>query len=94
MSVFNAFYYSFSPKVAELVGGTPVLQPITRALIYPLLGSLRLAAAICQLCPQASQLMVVVAGVIASGVIGLVYVSPILVLFGTILRKVKDARGE
>jgi streptogramin lyase len=94
MSVFNAFYYSFSPKVAELVGGTPVLQPITRAFIYPLLGSLRLAAAICQLCPQASQLMVVIAGVIASSMIGLVYVSPILVLFGTILRKVKDPRGE
>ncbi len=94
MSVFNAFYYSFSPKVAELVGGTPVLQPITRAFIYPLLASLRLAAAICQLCPQASQLMVVIAGVVASSMIGLVYVSPIVVLFGTVLRKVKDSRGE
>jgi streptogramin lyase len=94
MSVFNAFYYSFSPKVAEVVAGNPVLQPITRALIYPLLGSLRLAAEICQLCPQAPQLTVVIAGVITSGVIGLVYVSPILVLFGTVLRKVKDPRGE
>jgi hypothetical protein len=94
MSVFNAFYYSFSPKVAEMVAGNPVLQPITRALIYPLLASLRLAAEICQLCPQASQLMVVIAGVVASSMIGLVYVSPILFLFGTVLRKVKDPRGE
>jgi hypothetical protein len=93
MRVFNAFYYSFSPSVAELAAGSPVLQAVFRAFIYPLLASLRLASAVFQLGPQSSQLMVVVTGLIASGLIGLVYVLPVAVLFRTIPRKVKDPRG-
>jgi len=93
MRVFNAFYYSFSPKVAELEAGSPALQATTRMFIYPLLGSLRLAAAVCRLYPQGSELMIVIAGVIAGTAIGLVYVSPIAVLLKTVLRKMKDSGG-
>jgi len=93
MNIFNTFYYSFSPSISRAIAGSPVLQASVRTLIYPLVASLRLAAATCQLCPQASQLMIVVSGVLASGMVGLVYVSPIMILLTAIRRKVKDSGG-
>jgi len=93
MNIFNAFYYSFSPSISRAIAGSPALQASVRTLIYPLVASLRLAAATCQLCPQASQLMIVVSGVLASGMVGLVYVSPIMILLTAIRRKVKVSGG-
>jgi len=93
VKIFNAFYYSFSPSISRAIAGSPVLQASVRTLIYPLVASLRLAAATCQLCPQASQLMIVVSGVLASGMVGLVYVTPIMILLTAIRRKVKDSGG-
>jgi predicted PurR-regulated permease PerM len=92
MNVFNQFYYSFSPKVAEMVGTSPILQATVRAFIYPLLASLRIGAAICQLYPLESQLMVLVGGVAASGMVGLVYGVPIAALFNVVRRTVKKQR--
>jgi len=93
MHAFNAFYYSFSPKVAELAAGSPLLQAIVRALIYPLVASLRLAAGVGQFHPQASQLMIVIAGVIASSLVGVAYVSPVVILLKVFRRKVKALGG-
>jgi len=92
MNVFNQFYYSFSPKVAEMVGTSPILQATVRAFIYPLLASLRIGAVICQLYPLESQLMVLVGGVAASGMVGLVYGVPIAALFNVVRRTVKKPR--
>jgi len=93
MRAFNAFYYSFSPKVAELTAASPALQAIARALIYPLVTSLRIAAAVGRLYPEASQLMIVIAGVVASGLVGVIYVSPVVILLKTFRRKVKASGG-
>jgi len=88
MKAFNAFYYSFSPKVAELVAGNPTLQAIVRVLIYPLVASLRVTTSVYQLYPQAPELMVMVAGILASALIGVAYVSPIVILLKAFRRKV------
>jgi len=93
MRAFNAFYYSFSPKVAELTAVSPVLQAIARTLIYPLVASLRASAVVAQLYPPASQVMIVIAGVVASGLIGVIYVSPVVVLLKMLRRKVKSSGG-
>jgi hypothetical protein len=92
MRVFNTFYYSFSPKVAELTAANPALQVATRVAIYPLIGALRLATMAGQFYPQGS-LMVVITGVFASGLIGIIYVSPIAVLTGMIRRRMKSSGG-
>ena len=85
VKVFDDFYYSFSPTIAKLTLNSPILQAIVRALIHPLLLSLHVAAAICELY-QASQLMLILVGVFASGLISAVYVSPVLVLFRVVRR--------
>jgi len=88
MKAFNAFYYSFSPKVAELVAGNPTLQAIVRVLIYPLVASLRVTTSVYQLCPQVPELMVMVAGILASALVGVAYVSPIVILLKAFRRRV------
>jgi len=93
MRVFNAFYYSFSPKVAELAVGNPLLQAIVQALIYPLVALLRLAAGVGQFYPQASQLMIVIAGILASSLVGVAYVSPVVILLNVFRRKMKALGG-
>ena len=93
MRIFNNFYYSFSPKVAELAAGYPILQAIVRTLIYPLLASLRFAAVVSQIYPQASQLMITVAGVLASGMVGVLYLSPVVILLKAFRRKMNALGG-
>jgi hypothetical protein len=93
VKIFNAFYYSFSPKVAELAAGSSLLQSIVRALIYPLLASLRLAARAAYPYHETSQLMVLAVGVLASGLIGVTYISPVAILLKVLRRKVKTSGG-
>jgi len=93
MRIFNAFYYSFSPKVAEFTAANPILQTATRALMYPLIGALRLVAAACQLYPQGSQLMIIITGVAASGLVGALYVSPVAFLLRMVRRRMKVSGG-
>jgi streptogramin lyase len=92
MRVFNAFYYSFSPKVAELTAASPILQTGVRAAIYPLISALRLVAAVHQIYPG-SQLMIIVAGIVASGLIGALYLTPVAILMGMMHRRVRISGG-
>jgi len=93
MRIFNAFYYSFSPKVAELTAASPILQTATRVFIYPLIGVLRFVAAVYQLYPQGSQLMIIITGVVASGLVGALYISPVAVLLGMVRRRIRISGG-
>ena len=94
MGIFNAFYYSFSPKIAQVTAASSILQATARILIYPLIGALRLAAEVYRLCPQGSVLSIIVSGVVASGLIGVVYLSPAAIVLGMIRRRVKDSGGN
>jgi len=83
MKAFNAWYYSFSPTVAECIARSPTLQSLVRAMIYPLIGILQLATFAYTSVGFNRELGVVVAGVVASGLIGVVYHVPWLtVLLG------------
>lgn len=82
MGAFNAWYYSFSPAVAEALYGDEGLRAIARAALSPLIASLEAsslayAAAEAQLGREAS---VAFAGLIASALIGAVYLGPPLAL--------------
>ncbi len=77
---FDAFYYSWSTPVADHIEASPALRYIAKALIYPLLGALKLTAVssspIFEFSPEAAAIL---SGFIASSLIGAIYISPILI---------------
>lgn len=75
MGVFNAWYYSFSPYVAEYERQQPWLQQAVRVAIYPLLGILSVSEKAYSVMP--SETGSVAAGLVASSLLGIVYASPI-----------------
>jgi len=80
MRVFNEFYYSFSPSLAESISASDSAKATMRVLLAPLLGSLSLGQAICHTCPPQSELRVLMAGLVSSSLLGLLYTSPIIAL--------------
>ena len=80
MMVFNAWYYSWSPPVAASIAPDPSIKAVMRIILQPLLNILELAAATFSLLSFNSELGIVVAGIVASSLIGLVYFTPATVL--------------
>lgn len=74
MNVFNAWYYSFSPSVAGYEREQLWLQQTVKTAIYPLLGILTVSEKAYALMP--GEYGAITAGVIASSMIGAVYISP------------------
>ncbi len=84
MSVFNAWYYSFSPPVAGAISDSTVVKPIMRAVLYPLIGTLHIASQTnSAMSAFGPEIAIVAAGLVASSLIGIVYLAPIslLILF-------------
>jgi len=80
MRAFNSFYYSFSPRVARFIAGNSMLRDVMKVLLCPLLGILRASSLAYQAFGFNSELAVVMAGLIASSLIGITYVSPLLLV--------------
>jgi hypothetical protein len=78
MNVFNSWYYSFSPSVADFERANPWSREIIKASIYPLLGILQVAERGYSM--PGGEGGAVLAGFTASGLIGAVYLSPAAVL--------------
>jgi hypothetical protein len=76
MAVFNAWYYSWSPAMAASIASDPSAKALMRVAQQPLLCILELSAATYRLFPSNGELGVVLAGLVASSLIGLVYVAP------------------
>jgi peptide/nickel transport system substrate-binding protein len=76
MNVFNGWYYSFSPQVADYERDAPWLKSTVRASIYPLLGILDLSTSIYSLGGN-GEAGIVGAGLAASSLIGLLYFAPL-----------------
>ncbi|MEM3159375.1 MAG: CFI-box-CTERM domain-containing protein [Nitrososphaera sp.] len=75
MNAFNAVYYSFSPQVADYERDQPWLQATVKTAIYPLFGIL-LASEKAFAASGGGEAGTVLAGALASSLIGAVYVSP------------------
>jgi len=76
MTVFNQFYYSFSPSAAQSIAENEILKAMTKLLLYPLIGILHLAAMTYNAFQFSFEVGIVAAGLVASSLIGLVYFSP------------------
>jgi hypothetical protein len=87
MAVFNAWYYSWSPAVAASIASDPSAKAVMRAVLQPLLGILELSAATYGLFPSNGELGIVLAGLVASSLIGLVYVAPHTTLVAVAVRR-------
>jgi len=91
MRVFNAFYYSFSPTVADATVANPILASLARTLIRPLITVLHVGSWIFYLLPLSSELAALSVGIVVSGLIGAIYGTP-LSFFMTMRKKAKILR--
>jgi hypothetical protein len=74
MKVFNTWYYSFSPYVADYERHEPWLQQIVKTSIYPLLGILFVSERAYSSIP--GEYGAIAAGLVASSMIGATYFLP------------------
>lgn len=89
MEAFNAFYYSFSTGVADFIMQYPALQAITRALIFPLVATLRFMSAAFGTLGFTTELAAVASGVAASALIGAIYVAPVIAIVSLLSKKLR-----
>ena len=78
MDVFHAWYYSWSPYVANWLQGNEPAKAATRTLIMPLLAILHVATWTYQALAGYPELAITMAGVVASALLSLTYVAPLL----------------
>ena len=89
MNVFNAWYYSFSPTVAGFISShDPVRAPV-KVILYPLLGILSVSTFVYSIFSWTPEFGVLMAGLIASSLIGLVYLTPFTLVGMRSLRRRK-----
>ncbi len=76
MNVFNAWYYSFSPYVADYEREQPWMRQIVKGSIYPLLAILHISENAYSLID--GEYGALIAGLLASSLIGVTYFSPLV----------------
>jgi peptide/nickel transport system substrate-binding protein len=95
MTAFNAWYYSFSPTVAQYETQTPVARAIARTALYPLMGILGLAEATFTAFGSASEFGALAAGLLAGTLIGLTYLAlPVLCMLWPARRRIAAVKGR
>jgi hypothetical protein len=76
INTFNTIYYSFSPQVADYEREQPWLQTTVKAALYPLFGIL-MASEKTFASSGGGEVGTILAGAVASTLIGTVYISPL-----------------
>jgi len=77
MKAFNAWYYSFSPYIADFISKQPLLKETMKILLYPFVGILHISALTYSALSFNPELAIVAAGIVASGLIGIIYFAPL-----------------
>jgi len=73
MVAFNAWYYSFSPSVAQLIAEHSTVRTSMKFFLYPLMGILRIAAASFDVFATNPEVGAVLWALLVSMLIGAVY---------------------
>jgi peptide/nickel transport system substrate-binding protein len=87
MNVFNLWYYSFSPQVADFIVMHDIMRNPLRIALYPLVGILELSSATYSELAFMPELAITTAGILASALIGITYLTPISLAFVRLLRR-------
>jgi len=90
MLAFNAWYYSFSPPVANYIANHWIERTVMQAVLYPMIGILSLSYGTFQATSAYPELAIVLAGLLASGMLGAFYLG---LPFGFLRAKVKRFRA-
>jgi len=75
MIAFNAWYYSFSPTVANYIATHETVKTAMKLVLYPLIGVLHVSSASYATLNFEPEVAALMAGVVASSLIGLVYLA-------------------
>lgn len=75
MVAFNAWYYSFSPTVAQTITQHQVLQSAMKIVLYPLIAILQFGTTPYTLLSEHQDLAAVVSGLLITSLIGAVYLA-------------------
>jgi hypothetical protein len=82
MDVFNDWYYSFSPSVAQYEYSHATTRAVVKVTLYPLIGILHIASSTYAFLGYAPEGAALVAGLVASSLIGLAYLAlPLAAVF-------------
>jgi len=88
MTLFNAWYYSFSPGLASHIERHPTQRALVRDALYPLFGILYASYySYLLLSPLGTEVGATTAGIVAAGLIGIVYLAPAVYLTSRMLRR-------
>jgi DNA-binding beta-propeller fold protein YncE len=86
MTVFNTWYYSFSAEVASLVARNEPIRGVMKVLLSPMIGSLRVCSAVFSFLSFSPELGILIAGLVASVLLAIVYVLPVGLLCSFLTR--------
>jgi len=90
--VFNSWYYSFSPTVAGLIASHEIVKQVMRVILYPLIAILRVSSLAFDAFDRNHELASVVAGLLASVMIGGVYLGLPMGLLGMLVFRQRKAK--
>jgi peptide/nickel transport system substrate-binding protein len=90
MVVFNAWYYSFSPSVAGYISTHALERTVMKGVLIPLIGILEFSSYTFSAVSGFPELAVLLSGLVASSLIGALYLG---LPFGLIRAKVRRLRG-
>jgi len=90
MKAFNAFYYSFSPAIASMVASSPIATALVRIALYPLMRVLQVSSLMFDSLAFAPELGMVVSGLFAGAMLGIVCVALPVVGIKCLIKKRRD----
>ncbi len=94
MIVFNSWYYSYSPYVANYLNDHSVERFVMKGVLYPLIGILELSSLTFSATSGFPELAVLFSGLVASSLIGAVYLGLPLSLLKAKVRRLRGLKGQ
>jgi uncharacterized protein YacL len=89
MVAFNAWYYSFSPNVANYLNSHGVERTIMKGVLYPLIGILFVSSQVFSATSGYPEFAAILSGLLASSLIGAFYLGLPLSLIRTKIRRLR-----
>ena len=89
MRTFNAWYYSWSPPVADLIRANEVLRHAARLILYPVVASVGAAEKTYSALSFNKELAAASSILIAAAICGVAYVAPLILALAFILRRIR-----
>jgi len=90
MVVFNTWYYSFSPTVANYIATHSAERAVMRIALYPLVGILYLTSVLYSTTSAYPEIAVLLSGLLASSLIGGFYIGLPLSLIRSKVRRLRS----